>query len=139
MWKVDGNYQPELVKIVLQLESPVLDLVVLPMETTTCSAQLVTSIQEPAIIVHEIGQDYSIICSRRLSSGHGWECWRLLRVQDDLYSAGFDHQICRWNTQNWACVQVLSGHRGYVHALAWCDRAGLLISACADRTVKFWG
>eukprot|EP00158_Paraphelidium_tribonemae_P004718 Partr_v1_DN26929_c0_g1_i2_m7196 putative WD domain, G-beta repeat len=69
-------------------------------------------------------------------AGHNWEVWQVEYHMGYLFSGSFDHKIRKWDPRAMACVEVLAGHRGYVHGLKFGDDK--LVSACADKTIKIW-
>ena len=103
------------------------------------------STQDAKIHVHSIrdpqrrssdGDEYMLATLK----GHGWEVWQLLgSTQVQLFSAGFDHTVRRWDGRTgWRDSTVLEeGHRGYVHAMVSLDGQGMA-TGCADRTIKIW-
>lgn len=82
----------------------------------------------------------------RTLTGHVWEVWQLRLFHSGghcwLLSGSFDHTIRVWSLQSWACVQVLEGHKGYIHALAPAALGPLipnaLLSASGDKSIKIW-
>jgi WD40 repeat protein len=82
----------------------------------------------------------------RTLTGHVWEVWQLRLFHSGghtwLLSGSFDHTIRVWSLESWACVQILEGHKGYIHALqqaslgaAWPQA---LVSASGDKSIKVW-
>src|SRR5262249_48679075 len=56
----------------------------------------------------------------------------------DVVSASMDSTIKIWNVQTGRCRETLTGHHGWVTALADVPSRGLLLSGADDRTIKAW-
>ena len=53
-----------------------------------------------------------------------------------LFSGSFDHSIRKWDCRMFGCIEILAGHKRYVHSLKVMDQS--LVSACADKTIKIF-
>lgn len=53
-------------------------------------------------------------------------------------SASSDGTICVWRLSNWACVQILGGHKEAVLSLASHPSGRMALSTGSDRTVRLW-
>ena len=72
-------------------------------------------------------------------SGHSKAVQALALSRDGatLFSGGDDLTIRAWSTADGGCTCVMSGHQGYLQALAFRD-GGFLYSGSADRTIRAW-
>jgi len=62
-----------------------------------------------------------------------------LKVAGDMmYSAGSDDSVTLYDTKTWEKVGVLTGHEGWVNAMAVDQKRGLLYTASEDESVKVW-
>jgi hypothetical protein len=59
-------------------------------------------------------------------------------VGDRMYSAGSDDSVTLYDTKTWEKVGVLTGHEGWVNAMAVDQKRRLLYTASEDESVKVW-
>jgi WD40 repeat protein len=55
-----------------------------------------------------------------------------------LASGGADHQIRLWDGATGDCLQMLEGHQGWVHSLAFSADGQMLASGSGDGCIKLW-
>jgi ribosomal protein L28 len=71
-------------------------------------------------------------------SGHQGPVWTLTHdpKKGILYSGSSDKTIMLWDTQTLKVIDVLHGHDGIVHNLAFSN--GVLVSSSDDQTIRVW-
>ena len=55
-----------------------------------------------------------------------------------IISASVDKSICIWDSETGDCLKTLSGHSGFVNAVAFSHDDNLIVSASCDSTIKIW-
>jgi serine/threonine protein kinase len=55
-----------------------------------------------------------------------------------LASAGADHKVRIWYTDNWSLVYTFDGHHQSVTSLGFLPNSEILVSTGADRSIRFW-
>ena len=55
-----------------------------------------------------------------------------------IATAGYDRDILLWDVSTGEVIRELVGHNGAIFDLAFSPDGNVLVSACADETVKVW-